>query len=217
VLFHEYWEAQPAVVRAVGALTGIVAEREVRPVATKIVDLREVIMEKCGDQFLRKSVISIPGHAEVLDWVLSSGPPYARALEIGTYRGIGAACLAQYCEHVDTIDLIAGAFEARELTPSREYFWWAMNVLDRIELHRVAGNKEKRAVIGALDFDLAFIDGGKWDVAPDFAWAHHCGAVLFHDLTDGTAAVDRNHVFHLVKTLPQDEVFYLDGFALWTP
>jgi hypothetical protein len=26
VLFHEYWEAQPAVVRAVGALTGIVAE-----------------------------------------------------------------------------------------------------------------------------------------------------------------------------------------------
>ena len=165
-----------------------------------------------GPNVFRKSALNIRDGAGVLERVLGTGR-YRRVLEIGTFKGATAAFMAQFCEHIDTIDLEYGRLEQLGETFDHRAFWDAAGS-DNIELHLVRGAVEKAALIAELNFDLAFIDGGKNDVARDFASVKHCGAVLFHDYASrGQRSLDA--VYNFVNGLPQEQVKIMDIFALW--
>ncbi len=187
--------------------------------------MRDRIIATYDQHMLRKSVLSIRGGGGVLQAVLGGGQ-YKRALEIGTYRGVGAAEISQYVEHVDTIDLRFGKIEinrrdgrdAIDMTHDREAFWRSLGI-DNISLHLISSEDEKAQIIAGLDFDFALIDGAHDDpaiVRNDFELVKHCGAVLFHDV-DWRSKPEQNIVVDFVASLPQHEVTYIDIFALWRP
>lgn len=165
-----------------------------------------------GDEGLKRSVLSIRDGAGVFDKVLGGGE-FKRVLEIGTLRGISAAYMAQFVERVDTIDLASGRLEQLGVSFDRYKFWEALGV-DNVVLHLVEDDREKAEVIRGLDFDLAFIDGGKNDIATDFALVKHCGAVLFHDV-DRRGKPELDAVYDFVMALPPEQVERTDIFALW--
>lgn len=161
---------------------------------------------------LKRSVLSIRDGAGVLDAVLGSGE-FRRVLEIGTYRGVSAAYMAHFVDHVTTIDLKHGRLEQLGEPCDREAFWRSLG-LDNITLRLVEDDAEKDAVIAAESFDLAFIDGGKNDIADDFERVKHCGAVLFHDV-DSRGLPGQDAVYDFVMALPKEQVTRMDIFALW--
>lgn len=142
--------------------------------------------------------------------MLLGGGQYKRVLEIGTYRGITAAFMAQFVEHVDTIDLRDGRLERQPDVPNRYDIWNALGI-ENIDLNLVASKAEKAAIIAALDFDFAFVDGDHQGAGPaeDFALVKHCGAVLLHDYSGS------NGVTKLVNSLPHRQVEVMDIFAFW--
>lgn len=165
-----------------------------------------------GDDGLKRSVLSIRDGAGVLDRVLGTGE-FRRVLEIGTLRGISAAYMAGYVERVDTIDLKHGRLEQLGEPFDREAFWRELGI-NNVYLHLVRNDDEKAAVIRGLEFDLAFIDGGKNDIAQDFELVKHCGAVLFHDV-DARGKPELDAVYDFVMALPPEQVTRDDIFALW--
>lgn len=170
------------------------------------------IVTMYGEDILKRSIMSIRRGAGVIERVLAGGK-YPRVLEIGTLYGVSAACISQHVERVMTIDLIHGRLEQLGVEHDREKFWRSLGV-SNVELHLVRDNRAKAALIKKLDFDLAFIDGGKNDIAEDFASVKHCGAVLFHDV-DARGAAHLDAVYDFVHALPQEQVEYMDIFALW--
>lgn len=160
-------------------------------------------------EFMRKSVLSIRDGAGVFERILGGGK-FKRALEIGTYRGVSSALMAQFCDSVVTIDLVEGKMERDRQIFDRVRFWEAMGVTN-VELHLVANDGEKAALIRRLDFDFAFVDGDHEGNAPlcDFELVKHCGTVLFHDCEGD------NGVVRLVRSLPAKQVEIIDIFALW--
>lgn len=167
-----------------------------------------------GPKVFGKSAMNIRDGAGVFDRVLGGGR-YRRVLEIGTYKGVSTAYLARLCERVITLDLLHGKLEHNGESFDRAEFWRRMGVADRIELHLLAQPGDKAALIKGLAFDMAFIDGGKNDIADDFAMVKHCGAVLFHDY-DYRAGPGVNAVYDFVNSLPKARVQIMDIFALWT-
>src|SRR5688572_941642 len=119
--------------------------------------MRDKIVALYGTDILHKSVISIRGGAGVLTEVLQGGK-YRTVLEIGTYRGVGAAEISQYVERVITIDLKHGKLERLGETHDRHAFWRSLGI-DNIEFIGVDDDAEKARVVNALDFDFALIDG----------------------------------------------------------
>lgn len=170
------------------------------------------VAELAVQEFFARSVFSIRDGAGVFDSVFGGGQ-YPRVLEIGTYRGISTAYLAGLCERVTTIDLVEGRLEQLGQHFDRRAFWRQL-AIDNIDLHLVKDDAEKAALIEQLDFDLAFIDGGKNDIAQDFALVRRCGAVLFHDV-DRRGEVAFDAVIDFVESLPPAEVQVMDIFALW--
>lgn len=160
-------------------------------------------------KFFRKSTLSIRDGAGVLERLLGEGK-YKRVLEIGTFRGVTAAFMAQFVDHVDTIDLQDGQLEWMGQPFDRTAFWRSIKA-DNINLHLVKDDAEKAKLIDRLDFDFAFIDGDHTAPHPanDFALVQRCGAVLFHD-HDGN-----NGVTEFVATLPRKQVKFMDIFAFW--
>lgn len=165
----------------------------------------------CGNVF-SLSALSIRDGAGVLDYVLTTRP-CKRVLEVGTFRGLATAYIAMFVESVITIDLADGRLEKDDPTFDRQELWRNLGV-NNIELHLVKSNEEKARLIRSLQFDLAFIDGAKYDIAEDFASVKRCGAVLFHDY-DERGHPDMDQVFDFVNTLPRDQVQVMDIFALW--
>jgi len=176
--------------------------------------VRARIVALYGESVLRKSALNIRGGAGVFERVLS-GKGYRTALEIGTYRGVAAAEMAQYCERVVTVDLAHGKLERDGETWDRGAFWAALGV-DNIELRRVRDDAEKKAMVDALAFDFAFIDGAHdRTVRDDFELVKRCGCVLFHDY-DARGRPELDHVYDFVNTLPPRQLQVMDIFALWT-
>lgn len=181
--------------------------------------LRDKVVELYGTPMLRRSAIGLPGGAEVFERVLA-GKGYRTVLEIGTYRGVSAAEMSQYCERVVTFDLKRGRLESLGESCDREAFWGSLGI-SNIELRLVGNDEEKRRQIAALDFDLAFIDGGHdaKSVAFDFSITKRCGLVLFHDADDNRKRAKKpnapNHVFEFIDALPKQEVEFMEIFALW--
>lgn len=160
-------------------------------------------------KIFRLSALGIRDGGGVFERVLG-GRNYRTALEIGTYRGVTAAFMAQFCERVITIDLKRGLVEKNGGSFDRQAFWRSLGI-DNIELRLVENDAEKAEIIASLDFDFAFVDGDHQGNAPafDFELVRRCGTVLFHDC-------DRNNgVVALVKSLPKKQVTHMDIFALW--
>lgn len=176
-------------------------------------ELRQRIVSLYGDKFLRKSALSIRDGAGVFETVMS-GKGIRTALEIGTYRGVSAAEMSQYCERVITIDLIHGKQEQMGESFDREALWRALGI-SNIELHLVRDDAEKARLVNGFEFDFAFIDGAHdQTVANDFALVRKCGAVLFHDV-DRRGQPEQDYVIDFVESLPQHQIERLDIFALW--
>lgn len=166
-----------------------------------------------GMRLWKRSMISIRKGAGVFEHVFGSGE-FRRVLEIGTYRGISAAYLATFCDHVTTIDLIHGQMESLGENFDRIAFWEHMGVREKIDLILVRDDAHKAQVVPTLFFDAAFIDGGKVNIETDFDLVKRCGTVLMHDVDDRGRADD--YVFKFVTTkLPPKQVRRMDIFALW--
>lgn len=167
-----------------------------------------------GPSLFHRSALSIRDGGGVLEHVFANGK-YKRVLEIGTYRGISTAFIAQFVDKVTTIDLKFGKIEINRESWSRSKFWKAMGVENKIDLILVTDNYEKRIAIEHTEFDIAFIDGGKNDIVEDFNNCKHCGAVLFHDVDERPGGPQFNYVYDFVMSLPKEQVTRLDIFALW--
>lgn len=176
---------------------------------TSVAEFKERVEPFGGHRLFRRSALHIRDGAGVFDHLLS-GRKYKTIIEIGTYRGASAAYMAQFCERLITIDLKHGRMERGNDTFDREKFWADLGI-GNIQLHLVGSNEEKAALVGALDFDFAFIDGDHIAPGPeiDFELVKRCGAVLFHDYDSG------NDVKKFVDTLPREQVDIMDIFAFW--
>ena len=71
---------------------------------------------------MRKSALNIRNGAGVIEGILKRRRPRT-IVEIGTYRGITAAFMAQFCERVITFDLVHGRMERKAEDFDREAFW----------------------------------------------------------------------------------------------
>lgn len=97
-------------------------------------------------------------------------------VEIGTLKGLTAIILARYFERVVTIDIVDDP-QKREIAD--------MLGVSNIEFVNVRDNAEKAAVIRALDFDAAYIDGDHAaDTVTDFALVKRGARALFHEYWD---------------------------------
>lgn len=176
-------------------------------------ELRQRMVSLYGEKFLRKSALSIREGAGVFETVMS-GKGIKTALEIGTYRGVSAAEMSQYCDRVITIDLKHGKAEQLGEKLDREAFWKALGI-HNIELHLVRDDVEKTRLVNGLEFDFAFIDGAHdQTVANDFALVKRCGTVLFHDV-DRRGQPEQDYVIDFVESLPKHQIERIDIFALW--
>lgn len=176
-------------------------------------NVRQTIAELYGEKFLRKSALNIRGGAGVFEKVMA-GKGHKTALEIGTYRGVSAAEMAQYCERVITIDLKHGKLEQNGGTFGRQHFWKSLGI-ENIELHLIDDDVEKARLIDSLSFDFAFVDGAHDEtVANDFALVKKCGNVLFHDY-DSRGRPELDYVYDFVNSLPKHQVEIIDIFAMW--
>lgn len=172
--------------------------------------ISERIVELFGQGALKYSALNIAGGEAALEKVLGDRR-YRRILEIGTFKGASAACMAQFCERVITIDLRNGLLEHVHPEWDRLAFWAALGI-DNIELHLVRNDAKKAEIVAGIDFDFAFIDGAHdKTVEADFALVKRCGAVLFHDY-NGDAG---DCVSSFVNTLPAHQVRSFGIFALW--
>lgn len=176
--------------------------------------IRERIKALHGARVLKRSALSIRGGAHVFERTMS-GKGFRTAVEIGTYRGVAAAEMAQYCERVVTIDLKHGKLESMGERFDRKAFWESLGV-SNVELVLVEDNAEKARFLRKLDFDFAFVDGAHDEsVANDFEMVKKCGKVLFHDY-DPRGRPDLDHVYNFVlHKLPREEVTVMDIFAFW--
>lgn len=181
---------------------------------TPVQEFKARVAVVLGAGAFKRSALNIRDGGGVFERVLGGGA-YRTALEIGTYRGVSAAWMAQFCERVITIDLVHGKRELNGETFDREAFWRAIGV-DNIDHYLVEDDAAKARLINQLDFDFAFIDGAHdCGVRDDFDLVKRCGAVLFHDY-DFSATPKRNAVFNFVNTLPRHQITVMDIFALWT-
>lgn len=103
-------------------------------------------------------------------------------VEIGTLRGLTAVVLSRYFDRVVTVDIVPD--------PQREEIA-AMLDIHNIAFVTVRNNAEKAKVIGACEFDAAFVDGDHAkDQRDDFDLVKRCGRVLCHEYWDAQPVVE---------------------------
>ena len=167
-----------------------------------------------GDFVLKKSAMRIRGGAGAFDHFLQ-GKQYNTILEIGTYKGVSAAIMSQFCKRVITIDLTHGGLEQHGILDwDRNAFWKSLDI-HNIELHTITNDREKANLIRNLEFDFAFVDGCHDErVKDDFKAVRKCGRVLFHDA--GPDRPGHDWVNKFVLSLKGGRVEFFDIFAMWT-
>jgi len=128
------------------------------------------------------------------------------AVEIGTCFGFGAMMLGKVCQQVVTIDV--------HLDP-RVQEVLAMFHVTNVAQVVVPNDAAKSILLGALDFDFAFIDGchEQAAVALDFALTRKCRTVVFHDYWDKNPGVKS-----VVDSIADGVLFKgYTPFVWWTP
>lgn len=175
--------------------------------------MRQRIVDLFGQHALKRSILSIREGGGVMEHFLS-GKGVRTALEIGTYRGVGAAEISQFVDRVITIDLHHGRLEQLGESWNRQHFWSALGITN-IDLRLVRDDAEKAALIRSLEFDFAFVDGAHDQrVRDDFELVRRCGKVLFHDV-DRRGKPEKDYVYDFVMSLPREQLEFRDIFALW--
>ena len=175
--------------------------------------MRQRIVDLFGQHALKRSILSIREGGGVMEHFLS-GRGVRTALEIGTYRGVGAAEISQFVDRVITIDLHHGRLEQLGESWNRQHFWSALGITN-IDLRLVRDDAEKAALIRSLEFDFAFVDGAHDQrVRDDFELVRRCGKVLFHDV-DRRGKPEKDYVYDFVMSLPREQLEFRDIFALW--
>lgn len=177
-------------------------------------EMYQRIVELYGEPILKRSAMRIRQGAGVFERVLA-GKGYRTVLEIGTYRGASAAEMSRYVDRVVTVDLAVGQLEHFGEKWDRNAFWKSLDV-HNCEFKAVRSDCEKADLVKGLDFDIAFIDGAHdaHGVRFDFSLVRHCGRVLFHDADDNGPGRE-NYVYEFIKTLPAEQVEFMDIFAYW--
>ncbi len=173
--------------------------------------MKQKIIELFGERFLRRSCIR-NDYESLLEII--KGKDIETLLEIGTYRGVSAAILSEYCKKLVTIDLYYGQLEMGGAKARRKGFWRKLGI-ENIRFYRAKNELTKREFIKNLDFDFAFVDGDHGEIIrSDFEMVKKCGRVLFHDYLDDE---DRNTtpIYDLVNLLPENEVTICGNFAYW--
>jgi len=143
-------------------------------------------------------------------WKLFDGKHFNTILEIGTCYGLSAMMLAHYSEVVITIDVVRHPL----LEPTLAAF--SPGVLDHISFIHVRDDHDKRLLVNALDFDMAFIDGRHTQPACelDFLITRKCGSVLFHDYP--CSSPNHRGVGLVVDAITEGTVERMPPFAWWT-
>jgi predicted O-methyltransferase YrrM len=118
-----------------------------------------------------------PHGPSLIDVLEARGRRWGTILEIGTAHGAGTAMLSYFADRVVTIDVKRWA-EVEAVMGAA-----GPGVQGHIDFRVVADNAEKKAVVEALDFDLAFIDGDHHaaEFKIDFDLCKRCGVLLCHD------------------------------------
>ena len=96
-------------------------------------------------------------------------------VEIGTYKGISAAWMAQFANKVITFDI---------KDYSEKYkLWEIFGLKNKIQFYKINNRIEIAKILKDIDFDFAFIDAAHNGsaVRRDFELVEKCGRVLFHD------------------------------------
>ena len=101
-------------------------------------------------------------------------------VEIGTYRGVSAAYMKQFCSKVFTFDI--------EDYPQKYKLWEDLGIKSRIFYYTIENRQQIKEILDKIKWDFAFIDGSHtWeDVRMDFDLVKPCGKVLFHDINKKT-------------------------------
>lgn len=162
--------------------------------AKRLTDFAKRIQKKFGSEVFRRSTIPLEFGDVAIQRYMQRPPKIKIALEIGTWNGIPAARMAQFCSKVITIDI--------EDRPEKYDIWKYMNVHDRIEFHLVSNETEKEELIKTLDFDFCYMDGAHaLYTYSDWMMVRKCGRVLFHEYWE-----KQPPVWDLVNSLPENEV-----------
>jgi len=127
------------------------------------------------------------------------------AVEIGTFYGVSATCIARFANKVHTFDIIDH--------PEKDKVWSKFKVEDKISFHLIKGRNvvdntfkdfegihtltgkegDIETILNTINFDFAFINGSHTykDVKADFELVKKCGRVLFHDIDPEFVGVHR--------------------------
>jgi predicted O-methyltransferase YrrM len=144
-----------------------------------------------------------------------------RAVEIGTFKGLSTAYIAQFANKVYTFDVVDFKIKYK--------VWTDLNVNKKIKFYHIKNrdavkNKftvfskeytmtgrevELETVLGGLGFDFAFVDGKHTyeGVKNDFELVKNCGRVLFHDLN--------NHIIEVKKFAKEINATITGNIAYW--
>lgn len=171
---------------------------------------KQTIIDTFNESTLRKSFLRLPNGEEIVTNILK-GKGFGTILEIGTFRGVGAAFMSQFCDKMITMDLDSRGKKHKKFC---HYVWDTLEI-DNIKLICIKDNAEKQEILKNLHFDFAFIDGAHdRTIKQDFEWTKKCGNVLFHDYAD-SGTIQKNYVYDFINTLPSNELTINDVFALW--
>jgi len=97
-------------------------------------------------------------------------------VEIGTFKGISAAYMAQFARKIFTFDIMD--------YPEKYKVWYDLRINNRIFYYTIKSRKDIKTILNKIKFDFAFIDAKHTykDAKADFELVKHCGKVLFHDI-----------------------------------
>jgi len=97
-------------------------------------------------------------------------------VEIGTFRGISAAYMAQFAKTVFTFDI--------KDCPEKYKVWEDLGIKDRIKFYLIKNSKDIRQILNNIKFDFAFIDDDHeyQTIKEHFPLVSGCGKVLLHDV-----------------------------------
>jgi predicted O-methyltransferase YrrM len=124
-------------------------------------------------------------------------------VEIGTFKGISAAYMKQFCSKVFTFDI--------EDYPQKYKVWKDLKIDGRIFFSIIENRQQIKEILDKIKWDFAFIDGSHtWeDARMDWELVNKCGKVLFHDVNKKAFAGVRKFVDSI-------EAKIIGPIAYWT-
>lgn len=144
------------------------------------------------------------------------------AVEIGTYKGVSTAYIAQFANKVYTFDI-------RDY-PEKYKVWEDLKVKDKICYYTIKGKNENflgefepernrlniKNILGNIKFDFAFIDGehNYKAVKDDFEMVKKCGRVLLHDANHPN--VDKQEGYKGINRFAKEiGALFIGNIAYW--